>query len=121
MQGHPDKGTVMQSLCPVCFFALVWDGKVCYTGRRSDWTNEKTGGSYDIGGACSRQESSHHLRGREGALRCRFLDMGLIPRTHVEVCKVAPMGDPIEIRLRGYELTIRKEDAAKIEIMEEKS
>ena len=59
--------------------------------------------------------------GGEGALRCRFLDMGLIPRTHVEVCKVAPMGDPIEIRLRGYELTIRKEDAAKIEIMEEKS
>ena len=57
--------------------------------------------------------------GGEGALRCRFLDMGLIPRTRVEVCKVAPMGDPIEIRLRGYELTIRKEDAAKIEISED--
>ena len=59
--------------------------------------------------------------GGEGVLRCRFLDMGLIPRTRVEVCKVAPMGDPIEIRLRGYELTIRKEDAAKIEVMEDES
>lgn len=57
--------------------------------------------------------------GGEGALRCRFLDMGLIPRTKVEVRKVAPMGDPIEIRLRGYELTIRKEDAKKIEIVTE--
>ena len=54
-----------------------------------------------------------------GALRCRFLDMGLIPKTQVEVRKVAPMGDPIEIRLRGYELTIRKEDAKKIEIIPE--
>ena len=57
--------------------------------------------------------------GGEGALRCRLLDMGLIPRTKVEVCKVAPMGDPIEIRLRGYELTIRKEDAKKIEMITE--
>lgn len=57
--------------------------------------------------------------GGEGALRCRFLDMGMIPKTRVEVKKVAPMGDPIEIRLRGYELTIRKEDAEKIEIVPE--
>lgn len=56
--------------------------------------------------------------GGEGALRCRLLDMGLIPKTGIEVRKVAPMGDPIEIRIRGYELTIRKEDAKKIEIME---
>jgi Fe2+ transport system protein FeoA len=56
--------------------------------------------------------------GGEGALRCRLLDMGLIPRTIVEVRKVAPMGDPIEIRVRGYELTIRKEDAGKIEVAE---
>ena len=54
--------------------------------------------------------------GGEGALRCRFLDMGLIPGTLVTVRKIAPMGDPIEIRLRGYELTIRMEDAKKIEI-----
>ena len=47
--------------------------------------------------------------GGEGALRCRLLDMGLIPKTKVVVKKIAPMGDPIEIRLRGYELTLRKE------------
>ena len=40
--------------------------------------------------------------GGEGELRYRFLDMGLIPKTKVTVTKVAPMGDPIEIRLRGY-------------------
>lgn len=55
--------------------------------------------------------------GGEGELRCRLLDMGLIPGTVVQVQKVAPMGDPIEIHLRGYELTIRKEDAAQIEVM----
>ena len=52
----------------------------------------------------------------EGSLRCRFLDMGLIPGTQVRVLKVAPMGDPIQIHLRGYDITIRKEDAAMIEI-----
>ena len=49
-------------------------------------------------------------------LRRRLLDMGLTPRTRVMVRKVAPMGDPIEIRLRGYELTIRLEEAAKIQV-----
>ena len=57
--------------------------------------------------------------GGEGLLRCRLLDMGLIPRTVVTVQKIAPMGDPMEIRLRGYELTIRMEDADKIEIQPE--
>lgn len=57
--------------------------------------------------------------GGSGALRCRLLDMGLIPGTAVTVMKVAPMGDPIEIRLRGYELTLRKEDASMIETGEE--
>lgn len=56
--------------------------------------------------------------GGEGELRCRFLDMGLIPKTKVKVQKMAPMGDPIEILLRGYELTIRKEDAQRIEVKE---
>ena len=55
--------------------------------------------------------------GGDGALRCRLLDMGIIPRTRVTVCKAAPMGDPIEIHLRGYELTIRLDDAKKIEII----
>ena len=57
--------------------------------------------------------------GGEGALRLRFLDMGLIPGTRVTLQKVAPMGDPIQIRLRGYELTIRREDAMQIELREE--
>lgn len=56
--------------------------------------------------------------GGEGALRCRLLDMGLIPKTGVVVKKIAPMGDPIEIRIRGYELTLRKEEAQKIEVEE---
>ena len=54
--------------------------------------------------------------GGEGALRRRLLDMGLTPKTRVTVRKMAPMGDPIELHLRGYELTIRAEDARKIEI-----
>ncbi len=49
--------------------------------------------------------------GENNALRCRLLDMGLIPRTEVMIRKTAPMGDPIEIHLRGYELTIRLDDA----------
>ena len=56
--------------------------------------------------------------GGEGALRCRLLDMGLIPRTKVTLQKTAPLGDPIQIRVRGYELTLRLEDARKIEITE---
>ena len=56
--------------------------------------------------------------GGEGAVRCRLLDMGLTPRTRVTLQKVAPMGDPIEIRVRGYELTLRVEDAKKITVEE---
>ena len=56
--------------------------------------------------------------GGEGALRCRLLDMGLIPKTQIVVTKVAPMGDPLELRLRGYTLTIRIDDAKNIEVKE---
>ena len=55
----------------------------------------------------------------DGALRCRLLDMGLIPKTKVMIRKVAPMGDPIELFLRGYELTIRLDDAELIDIIPE--
>lgn len=54
--------------------------------------------------------------GGEVALRLRLLDMGLTPKTMVTVRKVAPMGDPLELRLRGYELSIRLEDARNIEV-----
>ena len=56
--------------------------------------------------------------GGEGALRLRFLDMGLIPGTEVRLQKIAPMGDPIQIQVRGYELTIRRDDARKIILQE---
>ena len=56
--------------------------------------------------------------GGAGALRCRLLDMGLIPKTKIVITKVAPMGDPIELRLRGYTLTIRIADAKNIEVKE---
>ena len=57
--------------------------------------------------------------GGEGTLRLRFLDMGLIPGTRVQLQKVAPMGDPIQILVRGYELTLRREDARKITLQED--
>ena len=57
--------------------------------------------------------------GGEGALRRRLLDMGRTPNTKVTVRKVAPMGDPIELYLRGYVLTLRKDDAVKITLKEE--
>ncbi len=54
--------------------------------------------------------------GGEGALRQHFLDMGLIPETDVTMVKYAPMGDPVEVRLHGYALTLRLADAEKIVI-----
>ena len=54
--------------------------------------------------------------GGEGALRQHFLDMGLIPGAEVTLVKFAPMGDPMELRIHGYELTLRLADAGKIEI-----
>ena len=62
------------------------------------------------------QEAVITAVGGEGALRCRLLDMGLIPKTRVRVEKVAPLGDPLELRVRGYSLSRRKEDAGKIEV-----
>ncbi|MEG1447838.1 MAG: ferrous iron transport protein A [Oscillospiraceae bacterium] len=55
----------------------------------------------------------------EGAVKRRLIDMGITPGTEVYIRKVAPLGDPIEINLRGYELSIRKDDADNI-IIEEK-
>ena len=60
------------------------------------------------------QQARIETVGGEGALRRRLLDMGLTPGTCVTIRKVAPMGDPIELHLRGYELTLRLEDAQKI-------
>ncbi|MBE6025911.1 MAG: ferrous iron transport protein B [Clostridiales bacterium] len=54
--------------------------------------------------------------GGEGALRQHFLDMGVIPGAEVTVVKFAPLGDPMELEIHGYELTLRLEDAAQIEV-----
>ena len=62
------------------------------------------------------QEAVITAVGGEGPLRCRLLDMGLIPKTKVRIEKIAPLGDPLELRVRGYSLSLRKEDAGKIEV-----
>ncbi|MBO5944993.1 MAG: ferrous iron transport protein A [Clostridia bacterium] len=52
----------------------------------------------------------------EGALRRRIMDMGITKGTEIYVRKVAPLGDPLELTVRGYELSLRKADAATIEV-----
>ena len=52
----------------------------------------------------------------EGALKRRIMDMGITKGVEISVRKVAPLGDPLEITVRGYELSLRKEDAEMIEI-----
>jgi ferrous iron transport protein A len=52
----------------------------------------------------------------DGGLRQRFMDMGITKGTVVQVRRVAPLGDPMEIMVRGYELSLRKEDAVLIEV-----
>lgn len=54
--------------------------------------------------------------GGEGSLRQHFLDMGIIPQVDVTMVKHAPMGDPVEVRIHGYELTLRRDDARRIEV-----
>lgn len=54
--------------------------------------------------------------GGQGALRQHFLDMGVVPGAEIKLMKLAPMGDPMEFRIHGYELTLRLADAEKIEI-----
>ena len=51
-----------------------------------------------------------------GALKRRIMDMGLTKGTKIYVRKVAPIGDPVEVTVRGYELTIRKDEAASVEV-----
>ena len=54
----------------------------------------------------------------EGAVKRRIMDMGLVKGTQLTVRKVAPIGDPIELTVRGYELSIRKDEAANVEVAE---
>ena len=52
----------------------------------------------------------------EGAVKRRIMDMGITKGVEIKVVKVAPLGDPIEVTVRGYQLSIRKDDAAMIEV-----
>ena len=54
----------------------------------------------------------------KGAIKQRFMDMGITKGTVIKVIKIAPLGDPIEIEIRGYNLSVRKDDAREIEIEE---
>ncbi len=54
--------------------------------------------------------------GDKGPIKRRIMDMGVTPGVMVKVIKVAPLGDPIEVNVRGYELSLRKDEAAQIEI-----
>lgn len=61
--------------------------------------------------------SVKNIRG-EGAVKRRIMDMGITKGTSVYVRKAAPLGDPVEVTVRGYELSLRKADAAMIEVVE---
>jgi ferrous iron transport protein A len=63
--------------------------------------------------ACGQTAKVLKLEG-EGAIKRRIMDMGITRGTQIEVRKVAPLGDPIEVTVRGYELSVRKADADKI-------
>ncbi len=65
-----------------------------------------------------REATISAINGQGTSLRRRLLDMGLTPSTRVKVIKVAPLGDPMELDVRGYMLTIRKEDARLIEVQQ---
>lgn len=65
--------------------------------------------------ACGETATVVKLHG-DGALRRRIMDMGITKGTKVYVRKVAPLGDPVELTVRGYELTIRKSDAEMVEV-----
>ncbi|ROR27468.1 ferrous iron transport protein A [Mobilisporobacter senegalensis] len=54
--------------------------------------------------------------GEKGPMRRRIMDMGVTPGVLVKVVKVAPLGDPIEVNIRGYELSLRKDEAKQIEV-----
>ena len=64
---------------------------------------------------CGQTVSVKKITG-EGALKRRIMDMGIVKGVQIFVRKVAPLGDPVEITVRGYELSLRKEDAQMIEV-----
>lgn len=67
----------------------------------------------DVG--CGKSVTVVKLHG-EGAVKRRIMDMGITKGTEIYVRKVAPLGDPVEVTVRGYELSLRKEDAQMVEV-----
>ena len=67
---------------------------------------------------CGKTVKTVKLHG-EGAVKLRIMDMGITKGVEIFVRKVAPLGDPIEVKVRGYELSLRKADAEMIEVQEE--
>ena len=65
--------------------------------------------------ACGQTVKVKKLMG-EGAIKRRIMDMGITKGVEIFVCKVAPLGDPVEVTVRGYELSLRRADAAIIEV-----
>ena len=62
------------------------------------------------------QEGTVVSIGEKGSMRRRIMDMGVTPGISIKVVKVAPLGDPIEVNIRGYELSLRKAEAENIEV-----
>ena len=75
---------------------------------------KEDGGEYDT----ERFKTGTERCSREGAVKRRIMDMGLTKGAEIFVRKVAPLGDPLEITVRGYELSVRKADAGMIEVEE---
>ena len=75
-------------------------------------TGRNTLDKLPIGESCVIRQVGNH----RGAVKRRLIDMGLTPGTEVKLIKMAPFGDPMELQLRGYELSLRKEDAAQIQV-----
>lgn len=76
----------------------------------------RNGDQHDIKRTSDRKTATIVSVGGEGALRQHFLDMGIIPKAEITMVKYAPMGDPVEVRIHSYELTLRLADAEKITI-----
>ena len=67
---------------------------------------------------CPGQKGKVLNLGEKGPSRRRLMDMGLTPGVEIEIVKVAPLGDPIEVNTRGYELSLRKDEASQIAIIQ---
>ena len=78
---------------------------------------EKRTSTYDIKRPSIGKTATVTVVGGEGALRQHFLDMGIIPMADVTMVKYAPMGDPVEVRIHSYELTLRLADAARFRLI----